>query len=676
MTFDVLQLKETYDSDEDDILNDFYIPVLSGAVRYCRLAGYFSSASLAASAKGMAKFLQNGGKMQMVTSVQISEEDSRAILDGLTQPDEVISKIMQKNLDEADQLQKDHVSALSWMIAKKSLEIKVAIPLARDGKYYTKDLDRNSIYHQKIGILYDVADNIISFSGSVNETAKAWNDNIEEFKVFCSWKPGQDVYGSNDARKFEKFWHNHSDNTRVIDLPAAVRERLIKNAPKTETDAMGRIRGVYAPLDLRDYQNEAIQKWFDNRMHGVFAMATGTGKTHTAIACIKKICDDSEHNLIVVTCPYKHLVTQWSDALKKWGIEAVKVYGSSAQWRDNIGDQVRHLYNKILKNLVIVTTHDTFAREPFMDIIRSSGNRTFLVADEVHKLGAEKRSEGLLESYGIRLGLSATPERYFDEAGTKKILGYFGGIVYEFGLDRAIKQDYLVKYELYPHIVYMNDDESFEYHKFSRHIAIEASKNKPDREKIKQMSLKRANIIKTARDKLAKFRDILKENDGTLDHCLVYCVGGQLDEAASVLHDMHVIFHRFTFKEDPEEREKLLKEFENGNQDVLLAIKCLDEGVDVPSIKTAIILASSNNPIEFIQRRGRILRKSPGKDRAVIHDLIVLPKHLPTDKIYTELEKSVIQKELDRLAEFASSSDNPEYSTNLIQTVMKEYDLS
>lgn len=677
MAYRDLHLKETYDSDEDDILNDFYVPALSNSVRYDRLAGYFSSTALAASAKGMARFLRNGGKMRLVTSVQLSKEDYQAVKKGLAKPEEAISRMLEEKLNMADRLEKDHISALAWMISRENLEIKIAVPLARDGEFYTGKLDKNSIFHIKTGIMYDDDGNMVSFGGSINETGKAWHDNVEEFKVFCNWKAGQDIYLANDTRKFEKFWYARSTHTRVFDLPTAVRERLIRWAPDTESEAAAKISGK-APTEpeLRDYQSEAVERWFANDMHGIFEMATGTGKTRAAISCIERVLSDpkTEHTLIVIACPYQHLVTQWTNELNKWGFESREAYDQSASWMTDLGNRIVYLNDGVLKNLIIVTTHSTFSGGKFVTMIKSCKKRSLIIADEVHKMGSEKNLEGLLGTYNYRLGLSATPERYFDEEGTKSLLDFFGGVIYRFELDEAIRRGYLVHYLLFPHVVYMTEGESFQYHSYSLKIAIEANKDPPDLDKILRLSLKRSNIIKAAKNKLEKLREILVDNAG-LDHCLVYCAGEQLDAATSILHDSKIFFHRFTFRESNAERAKLLNEFDAGDKDALLAVRCLDEGVDIPSTKIAIILASSRNPIEFIQRRGRILRQHLGKERAIIHDLIVMPTSLPANEIYTESEKAIVRNELKRLEEFASSSDNPEYSRRLTQTLMNRYNL-
>lgn len=676
MGFKDMNLKAVYDSDEDDILCNFYIPVISSAIRYDRLAGYFSSTILAMSARGMASFIRNCGRMRLVTCMQISEQDRKAIEAGLTRPEEVISGLVMRELDLADQIKRDHVAALAWMVARGNLEIKIAVPLAEDGGYFTGNLDKNSLYHQKIGVLYDSDDNVVSFSGSVNETGRAWTTNIEEFKVFCSWKPGQDEFGSSDAKKFEKFWHNRARNTMVFDLPTAVKERLITDAPKFIEDATSGIQSdAITTLTLRNYQVDAVNEWIQNNRHGIFEMATGTGKTRAAIACIKHVLESAAGQvLVVIACPYKHLLTQWIDELAEWNITSKPAYDASASWEIDLHNNIIHLNDGVLKRMVIVTTHDTFSSPKFINMVTKCRVNSFVVVDEVHKIGAEHPSEGLVGEYDYRLGLSATPRRYLDDDGTKRIFDFFGGVVFEFGIDNAIRHGHLTHYLLYPHIVYMTDEEADKYHSISRRIAIELSKDRPDKYRLMQMANTRSKIIKTAKNKIEEFRKIVRDH-GPLDHCLVYCVDKQIDDAASVLHDEGIVYHRFTFREEKQERDALLAEFDRGDKAVLLAIKCLDEGVDVPSTKMAIILASSHNPIEFVQRRGRILRPHSRKDRAVIHDLIVLPRTLPKNQIHTESENAIIRRELARLAEFARSSDNPDHSKDVISTFMNRYGL-
>lgn len=669
MTFVDLNLNNTYDSDEDNILEDFYIPVLSKSVRYNRLAGYFSSTTLAAAAQGMADFIKNCGKMKLVTSIRLSEQDQQAMLDGVHKPEEIIVDNFWREFNIVDNIQGDRVAALAWMISQGNLEIKIAIPSDKR-LLSTNTHDSTPLYHQKIGILYDAMNNRITFSGSVNETGMAWNSNIEEFKVFCSWKRGQEAYGDSDAEKFDKFWSNKSINTNVYDLPSAIKKYLIGLAPRSKGEAVEKISSMPT---LHSYQHEAVDKWSENNYCGVLEMATGTGKTRVAIACINKIlkADRNARYLVVIACPSTHLIHQWAKDLEMWRYRPQLAY-SGVQWQHDIKNKIYQLNYGIIKNLIIVVTHKTFASKLFIEIVSTCQVESMVVVDEVHGIGAQKTKQGLLGSYRYKLGLSATPERYFDEHGTTALFSYFGNVVFKFDLDNAIQQGYLVPYKFFPRVAYLTDDEMAIYFKFSRQIAIEYNKPDPDQKKIEKLQFRRANVVKNASRKMDVLANILGEIN-ELDHCLIYCADtNQVKNAFPILNEKDVLFHQFTQAESDNVRINLLDDFDKGIKPVLLAIRCLDEGVDVPSTRTAIILASSGNPREFVQRRGRVLRLYNGKNYANVYDVIALPEFIPDD-IYTESQKTMITKELNRLNEFASSSMNPQETNQLVLNLKTRY---
>ena len=671
MTFEELSLKIAYDSDDEgtDILEDFYIPVLSNAKKYDRLVGYFSSSTFASAARGMTKFIDNEGKMRLVTSTQFSPADFDAIKEGIMTTDEIISKKIIHEIENIeDEFQKDHVAALSWMLFKGNLEIKIAIPTKENS------IDETSIYHQKIGILND-GSNIISFSGSVNETGKAWDrGNIEEFKVFCNWKPGQEEFCALDAKRFEKFWTGSAMNTKVYDLPTVVKQHLIKLAPPSKTEVIEKLqRQKSKKPELYDFQQKALDSWFESEKMGIFEMATGTGKTRTAIACIKKLFHEKpdEQILCVITCPQTDLVTQWIEKFEDWGFDAKPAFGDSLKWLKDIGNDVHNLNNNVIKKLIIVTTHTTFSNQNFLEMIKLSQSKIMLIADEVHSL-AEKGRTGLLPKYNYRLGLSATPKRYFDDQGTLSIFNFFGDVIFKFTIEEAIPK-YLTPYELVPHFIELTNDELHEYNEYSKKIAIQSQKKEITEQEIRELLLfMRQKIVKKAKNKISMLREIISKEQ-KLNHCLVYCADtDQLDDVGKVLHEKNVMYTRFTTHESSEEREKILNNFIQEELDALVAIKCLDQGIDVPSTKIAIIMASTGNPIEFIQRRGRILRQYPGKKLAIIHDIIVKPPRRE-DSEYLEAEKTILRKELERLKEFAEPAENSDKIIPMIETLMKEY---
>lgn len=436
MGFPQLKLNPSYDS-EDDVLNSFYNPVLSQAVSYCRLAGFFTSSALAVAARGMSNFLINNGKMKLLAGAQLQKKDVEVIRQGLEEPEKLIEKICLQDLYSInDEFITDHVSALGWMVANKTLEIKVAIVTDDTGIPLDADtISRKGIFHQKVGILQDKDGNSISFSGSINETAAAWIHNIEEFKVFRSWEEGEHEYLQSDCNKFEKYWNGSGKNVKVMNIPDAVKERLIEFAPKEITDLNldkwqmkdGRNK---KRIQLLDYQNQAIENWEKNNRTGIFEMATGTGKTFTALGCLIKASEIYKPLVVIISCPYQHLVQQWKRESEKFGFnfDQIVADSSNSSWKKQLADALVDIYLGYKDKLIIFTTHQTLSSNDFINIIKSNKkNMTFfLIGDEVHGLGAEKTRKGLINDYDLRLGLSATPKRWFDFEGTDAIYNYFG----------------------------------------------------------------------------------------------------------------------------------------------------------------------------------------------------------------------------------------------------------
>jgi len=661
LSFQELELKSNYDSEEDDVLNDFYIPVLARAKRYYRLAGFFSSSALAIAAKGIAPFIQNGGLMQLIVGATLQKSDVDAIKRGHEEPGKILSEIMVKHLDDIyEELIRDHVRALAWLVAKNQLAIKVAIVLDDDG--YPLDYDaavKTGVFHQKVGILEDFEGNLISFSGSINESATSWVSNIEEFKVFRSWVDGEKDHLLADKHKFEKYWFGRTKRVRIIDIPTAVRERLIRMAP-SDINELNLGRFHRKPV-LRDYQIEAISSWVRSGGKGIFEMATGTGKTFAAIGCIIELIKTEKKLFVVISCPFTHLIRQWKDNLLKFGLCGVEIFGSIVDWEDKLAN-IMFDFNGGLQNIVIViTTHDTFANEKFCRVIEKAKGKCLLIVDEVHGVGSPERRKGLIDKYQYRLGLSATPIRWFDEEGTSIIFDYFNDVVFSFPLHKAIEKGFLCKYEYRPLLVELTNDELEEYTRLTKKISVEYARAKDDDEKkelLKLYCILRHRVIVNASMKyvaLSKILDELKD----IKHCLIYCSPQQIDTVQEILNKRGIIQHKFTAEENYKERRMLLDSFAEGKYKVLVAMKCLDEGVDVPSTRTAIIMASSTNPREFIQRRGRILRPYDNKEKAVIYDIIVVPDlSKRIDPLLFNLEAKILQGEISRYIEFAKSATN------------------
>ena len=623
------------------------------------MSGFFSSTSLAISAQGITELIQNEGNMKLLCSAKLSPEDLKSIEFSNENPEKFIEDSFLNDLSNLEEgFVKDHVEALGWMLANGFLEIKIAIPTNDKG-----------IFHSKIGILVDSDRNMISFSGSDNETAYGWLYNIEEFKVFCSWDKSEKKFVEADYNDFNKYWGGDTNKTNIIDLPEAIKNSLIELAPSNKNDLpLLNKKKFNSNFKLRSYQKEALESWKKNRYKGLFEMATGTGKTFTALSCLKELSDSKDRLLTVIACPQSHLIDQWIKDVKKIHNGPIITASSmNNKWKKDLKKLMKDLYLGIFDKAVVMTTQASLSSEYFLSNITRYNGDSFLIVDEVHGIGSSKQRLGLNNCYKYRLGLSATPERWFDDEGTQFINDYFDGVIFEFGIEKALNEinpdtgkPYLTPYTYHPIITDLNDDELENYHYYSLKLAQALGSNKiEDSEKITSLAVARQNIINNAESKYSAFKKILHDNPN-IDKLIVFCSHQQIDKVQNILNECGVYpQHRFTHKESSSknqkelfsEREKILKNFEEGYYKALVAMKCLDEGVDVPSAETAIIMSSTSNPREHVQRRGRILRNSPGKEKAVIYDILIFPEEPVAGS-------NIMKKEIKRYEEFAKNAEN------------------
>lgn len=671
-----LSLHKTYSSETDNLIQDFYIPILSSAVNYKRLTGFFSSYSLLLASKGISHFFSTGGKYQLISGVELSGDDFNAIKNGLKHADDLLNEILIFEPTRLEsEIELDHLKVLAWLISGHRLQIKIAI--------MTKS--NSGIFHQKIGILEDKNGDLISFSGSINETAYGWLNNSEEFKVFRSWMNGEKDYLIKDCEKFNSYWNNNASNFTVIDLPKAIEQEILKIKPE-EVE----IRQIVQKLndfekiskkELKDYQLEAVSKWVENGYKGIFEMATGTGKTITALGAASKIYEIDKKCCVVIAVPYSHLATQWLRDIK---IQldnpiVVEAHGGERNWREKLSQFLGDYEDGFLDKMVILTLYDTLSSEDFLKIFKNKFNQDrnyLIIADEVHNFGAPQYSRGMLDEIIKRLALSATPTRAFDEIGTDRIQTYFDKTVYEYDMKRAIENNILTPYDYNPIFVEMSGEELQEYLKITSRIRKNIGNKDNIDDYIKLLYLKRSKVLKNAKSKLERLKGLIKElNDNNkIEHLLIYCdSGGQLSEVQKILGQQGIINHKFTEDESINDRKKLLLEFDYGTYGCLVAVRCLDEGVDVPSTRTAIIVASSSNPREYIQRRGRVLRKFPGKEKAVIYDFIVLPPEHIEDETIFNIEQKILKKELQRTQEFMETSSNKAFIWDKLSDIMLRY---
>ena len=668
-----LNIDFEYRSDTQDIVQEFYIPCLSVAREYYRAVGYFTSDSLELVARGLEALIKKGGRMFLVASPFMKKEDIEALEEGYSKREDIISQSLANQipdlLNDSEVISARRWECLSWMIANGNLEVKIAVPRNSNCDF--------GIYHEKIGLFQDSKGDRIAFSGSANETAGGLVNNFESIDVYRSWVETDRV--QRKWNNFQKLWSNTTDNLEIFSFPKACKEKLIRLAPDTAPTIYisdsGHSMATEGPdipygLTLRDYQKEAINNWFSNNGRGTLKMATGSGKTIIALSAILRLVKKIQLQVAIVVCPFRHLVTQWDEEARNFGFNPILAFQSRARWDGLLNSRLYNIDSDKSEFLIIITTNRTFADSAFQSKLKYLPQKTIIVADEAHNLGAARLRTCLPDHVRFRLALSATPERWFDEEGTEAIFDYFGEILEpEFTLKDALKAGALVPYRYYPILVELTEDELEVYLDLSAKIAKAFADSDDDEsnDRLTVLLMQRARLIATVKNKMVKLRELMiaKQEE---DHMLIYCGDGKVEVKGDVeIHrhveavckllgrDLSIRVAPFTAETSMDDRKVRIQQLDQGILQGLVAIRCLDEGVDIPSIKTAVILASSGNPRQFIQRRGRILRRSPGKDAAEIYDMIVIP---PKETTNSESERNLLKKELRRFVEFADLAQN------------------
>jgi len=724
VSFQELDIKKEYRSLLDSVAKDFYIPLLSQAVKYQRAVGFFSSSSLVEISKGISELAKNGGKIQLVASPYLSDEDVEAIKSGYAMRDQVVKEAIRREMTEGKTpFEKARLNLLANLISDNILDIKIAFTEDSDrmGMYHEK----MGMYHEKMGIITDAEGNRVAFAGSMNESATAMTLNYESIDVFCSWKGEEDrVIAKENA--FASIWNDTEPNIKIIDFPELKQEIIEKYkravpdfeidkkeyAPDIDT-VLHTDLGVYSEygpkfpewFKLHDYQDEAITEWQKRNYRGIFDMATGTGKTYTGLGALTTLSKNIGHKLAaIIVCPYQHLVEQWVEDILKFNIDPIIGYSDSSQkdWPKRLKDAIRDQKLKVRGKefFCFICTNATFSSDYVQTQLAKIKSDTLLMVDEAHNFGAPYLSCLLYDNYKYRLALSATLDRHNDEEGTAKLYDFFGEKCIEYTLDRAIEEKKLTKYKYYPIVVTLTEEELEAYDNLSYEIGKCIMKGKNGKMKLssrgEKLALKRSRIVAGAKNKLTMLEEVIQPYIHD-KHILVYCGATkgleqnqdrtdvdsedirQIDAVTDLLgNKLGMEVSQFTSKESVEEREVLKREFSAGDTlKVLIAIKCLDEGVNIPKIKTAFILASTTNPKEYIQRRGRVLRLAEGKEYAEIYDFITLPYDTESVTSLTEAQvkrnSTLVKNELRRAEEFSRIAVNMVESASLIDEIKDAY---
>lgn len=729
----------TYRPGEFNSPEKFFNDCLENSKEFDLQLGYFSSATISVLADGFASFISNGGKMRLVINHIVSEEDKDAISKGVNGG--IINCFDLTNFESLrqtfDEYQQQFFECLAFLIYNKRIDIRIIKPRNKKG-----------ISHTKSGQFRD-GDSITSFTGSANFTISGLFNNLEEIKIdrsdsidmmvqkrIISQRDEFDTIMNGKKKNVEylspenlvsAIMTNYRDKDieellyveamlRKIKLERAIRERQQGNNVVCEVHDI--TPSFPYPQGPREYQKTAFENWKNNKQRGLFAMATGTGKTITSLNCLFEIYQRKGYYKAIILVPTITLVNQWEQECRKFRFSNItKVYSKNLTWRDEVE---RILFNEKYRtdkepeiSYIIISTYASYAREKVFNILNGfDKKRLLLIADECHNMGSGSLVKRLKDiPYLRRIGLSATPERQFDDEGNEKLRKFFGSeenYTYEYSMEEAINKGVLCKYMYYPHLVQLTQEEMNAYVELSDRIAkyFNFDKGRFDDidEKLKMLLLARKRIVHKAARKLDAFRDIIEkryQRQGNLKYTLVYVpegnmpdyIGGNDDfdrsEDISDDNDAEHLINQYThvvtevddhvtvrkFVSSQKDREEILYDFANGRLQVLTSMKCLDEGVDVPRSELAIFCSSTGNPRQFIQRRGRVLRTHPDKKMAELHDLVVVPELNPNSKSF-RMEQSLLRGELMRVNNFALLSENPSYSEMELRDVMNHYGLN
>ena len=730
----------TYRPDEYNSPEKFFNDCLENSKEFDLQLGYFSSATISVLADGFASFISNGGKMRLVINHIVSDEDKNAISKGIHGG--VIDCFDLSNFEELkktfDEYQQQFFECLAFLIYNKRIDIRIIKPRNKKG-----------IAHTKSGQFRD-GDSTTSFTGSANFTISGLFNNLEEIKIDRSDSIDMMVQKRIDSQREEfdsimkmtkrnieylspdnlisaiQTNYGDKDIEELLDVEKKLRklkkERAIRERQKRVDMVCEDFKEIEPRFPYssgpREYQKLAFENWKNKGQKGLFAMATGTGKTITSLNCLLEIYLRKGYYKAIILVPTITLVNQWEQECRKFRFSnIIKVYSKNLTWRDEV-ERVR--FNEKYRterepevSYIVISTYASYSREKVFNVLNDFDKRKLLmIADECHNMASGSLVKRLKDiPYLRRIGLSATPDRQFDDSGNTKLRKFFGSeekYTYEYSMEEAIKNGVLCKYMYYPHLVRLTSDEMDAYVELSEKISKYFNYNtctfdNPD-EMLKRLLLARKRIIHKATNKLPAFIDIIEKRhgeNGNLKFSLIYVpegnkpdyIGGtddfdksediKDDEDADHLINIYTqavaeIDERVTvrkFTSGQRDREEILDDFATGKLHVLTSMKCLDEGVDVPRSELAIFCSSTGNPRQFIQRRGRVLRTHPDKKMAELHDLVVVPEVSPNSSSY-RMEQSLLRGELLRVNNFALLSENPSYSETELREVMDHYGLN
>lgn len=650
------------------------------------MMGYFASSSLAEIAPGLAAFLRNArAPLRMVVSPFLTDADFDALARDESHLADLARRLFVDDVPTEQHLSRHTLECLAWLIVQGRLMLKIAVM-------------RGALFHPKVWLFHD-ADNSAAIHGSTNLTKSGLVLNREQLSVSRDWSGPESAYAVVRLRtEFDGLWGGGDDDCRVLDLPEAVARNVVETyqtdhmPDETRLEALwDKAHGLWprpgphdpsqpdaltipSHLDYESgefaHQGQAVRAWEAAGRRGMLEMATGSGKTITAMICAARLQDDVDGLIVVVSAPYRPLIEQWCDEIRQFGVDPVNltaVGGPRARSRE-IAQAGRRIRSGLSRAEVLVVSNDTLCTDEFNQRVAALPTDTLLVADECHNLGADSFTANPPEHFDHRIGLSATPERQHDDVGTEALRAYFGKTCFTFTLEQAIGHC-LTPYDYHVHFVELTTTEMEEWDDLTRQIGAQAWRIDAGEESAHLDSLlrRRRLVLETASRKIDALASLIDAQDPRqLRHALVYATDKdpeQLDAVNAILSARRLLFHQLTQEETASRSRtnRILSSFQEGVIRILTAKRVLDEGVNIPQIRLAFLLASTTVRRQWVQRRGRLLRtcRAIGKTHADIHDLVVVPPLAAnTDQRLDRDARRLVRSELDRVWEFARLSRN------------------
>ena len=691
MNFRNLELRGVYRTSTHSLMRDFYIPVLSCSLCYDRAVGFFSSSTLVEAATGIAGLIRNHGKMRLIIGHPLQEEDWDAVTNGSKlsfMKDELcarLSEILEKTSGDRSAYA---LQLLSWLVATGGLELRFAVRKA-------------GMYHEKIGIMKDADQHVVVFHGSANESAAALlpDRNFESLAVYHSWRKEVFAeYGQPFVQGFEDLWENKTPGVITIAIPSAVYEIFHRSnndllsppdlnleeffVQQAELGSNGQEKLPQLPLvigarkyELGSHQSHALKRWSAHGYSGILALATGSGKTITVLHAATRFSQQEYRFALVVAVPYQILGEQWCSVMKLFNMEPIKAFYSQAGWWSELADAISGLLVGARKFVAVVVVNPTLSNEGFQNQLRRlPADHLFFVGDECHHHGSRDWQQRIPIDAKFKAGLSATPWNPSDLEKRNVLETIYGPVVATYSLKDALDDGVLTRYDYFVLPCSFDDDEAEEYEKLSVRIAqlvaqAQVRKTESLVQQIQGLAARRHRLLGALRDKTRRLR-VQLEAMPRCTHSLFYCGEGShpidgeqaqtsrvVDWVLRLITGMGWKAARITAAETASQRERILEAFSDGFFDAVVAMRVLDEGFDIPSCRTAFILASNASYRQFVQRRGRILRRAPGKDTAYIYDFVPLPSSAQLASNPSVWRRQA-ETEMFRVREFASMARN------------------